>query len=546
KATKKSTTSANGKPTKSKVKAQKEQPGGKISGAADKKKKEVNKGKGKGKQTVKEKKPRAKPKKQEIVVEPPIFENVDTKLSREEAEQRIYLREYLNRFRPVLSFPERSLPPLDDFDRPLTEASVRSFAGAMLDVIREHLEWAGGDEYLADTLMRHRDELKYYADLARFATIFNSLVEPLNLRLPIVIEPPQRDTNESAIRTLLDLPDDEPVPAWAADSGPSRRTGASRLPQPADVIRMLLALAERTLETPAIKVDIDITAGESEVRRKYADAVKRAVASWEPRRKKLSEMRIRCKTAAETKANKELTDKEQHEHFMKIGLCNVNLRASLSRRLLRHEPLGLDLDGRIYYCLTPRAIDDDSRPPLGWASGLLVWGIGVPRPASVKEIPDTEDDLPISVERWSHFGKSSQVKLLIKWIEYRFRKAVESRKPKNKAKGTPKKTGKEPTPTKAILNQSKLKNTFTASSSNSKTTTTSSPNAKVKNTPSNLKSTITPNKKYNREELLQLVNPEGYVPSIEVLEEQGKELVRRLAEVVEWLEVLEWKGMGEV
>lgn len=29
---------------------------------------------------------------------------------------------------------------MDDFDRPITDASVRSFAGAMLDLIREELE----------------------------------------------------------------------------------------------------------------------------------------------------------------------------------------------------------------------------------------------------------------------------------------------------------------------------------------------------------------------------------------------------------------------
>lgn len=28
--------------------------------------------------------------------------------------------------------------------------------------------------------------------------------------------------------------------------------------------------------------------------------------------------------------------------------------------------------------------------------------------------------------------------------------------------------------------------------------------------------------------------------------EEGKELVRKITEVAEWLEVLEWKGMGEV
>lgn len=35
--------------------------------------------------------------------------------------------------------PERSLVPLDDFDRPLTEASAKLFAGSMMDAIKEEL-----------------------------------------------------------------------------------------------------------------------------------------------------------------------------------------------------------------------------------------------------------------------------------------------------------------------------------------------------------------------------------------------------------------------
>lgn len=48
------------------------------------------------------------------------------------------------RFQAVLSISDRSLPPLDEFDRPLSEASVRTFVGAMLDLIKEELELSEG------------------------------------------------------------------------------------------------------------------------------------------------------------------------------------------------------------------------------------------------------------------------------------------------------------------------------------------------------------------------------------------------------------------
>lgn len=50
------------------------------------------------------------------------------------------LREFLVRFRPVFAIPERSLSALDDFDRPLTDASVRLYAALLLDLIREDLD----------------------------------------------------------------------------------------------------------------------------------------------------------------------------------------------------------------------------------------------------------------------------------------------------------------------------------------------------------------------------------------------------------------------
>jgi hypothetical protein len=50
------------------------------------------------------------------------------------------------RFQAVLSMPDRYLGPLDDFDRPLSDASVRTFVGAMLDLIKDELEGDGDED----------------------------------------------------------------------------------------------------------------------------------------------------------------------------------------------------------------------------------------------------------------------------------------------------------------------------------------------------------------------------------------------------------------
>ena len=274
----------------------------------------------------------------------------------------------------------------------------------------------------------------------------------------------------------------------------------------------------------------------------------------------------------------------------------VNLRAALSRRALRYETLGSDLDGRIYYVLSPRPVEDGGRPPLGWGSGLLVWGMGVPRK------PDAEvgeEDLPIAVERWSHFGKSATVRQLAKWVQWRTKKAADALRPAksparpkaaSSLKGTPAgkatllgkatpKTGTSVKPSPSKLVQSTLYPTpskappkarrsllfdiiipisakkASASDDTSSLSSISGPPsvprvktslARPDDDATSSSSGLSSPPSSSREELLALVAPKDYKPTASVVEEEGKELVRRLHEVAEWLAVLEWKGMGEV
>lgn len=145
--------------------------------------------------------------------------------------------------------------------------------------------------------------MRYYADLVRFAAIFNALKGPLRFRLPRAAVGPTRENNESQVRALLDLDPNEPTPAWAIDAGPSRRA-ASKVPQPAEVVRMLLAMADRAALTPVVRDEMESTAGESEARRVHAAATKKANSEWDTKKKKLGEERVVCKTATETKNNK--------------------------------------------------------------------------------------------------------------------------------------------------------------------------------------------------------------------------------------------------
>ena len=133
-------------------------------------------------------------------------------------------------------------------------------------------------------MSQYREELRYYGDLARFATIFDILSASLGLKLP-------RSTN---------VPSSYPIELDAA----SRRTGASRLPFPALVIRMLLAIAQRALETPIIRIDLDSQVEENALRRQQLSAVSREMKSWESKKKKLEEARAKSKSGTATKEAK--------------------------------------------------------------------------------------------------------------------------------------------------------------------------------------------------------------------------------------------------
>lgn len=328
---------------------------------------------------------------------------------------------------------------------------------------------------------------------------------------------------------------------------------------------MLLALADRALATPELRADLESTSGEGEERRRHAGQMKSEMAAWETRRKKLDEARLRCKSAAETKANKQAYSTEHREHDLRVAFLNVgrirlwhqtialttqvNLRAQQARRAPRHEPLGVDLDGRVYYALAPRIVDEDGRPPIGWASGLLVWGAGVPS----KPGADSEDELPSHAERWSHFGKSPLVRQLIKWLDWRLKKTLASMKaPKvsNPARSP------LATPNKAAANSSKITNYLKPSDGTlfrqlnnvllPGRDEASKRSSSEEDGESSASSDLTPPPVALADEIRQTLAPAGYTPSRHTIEEAGRELIRRLKEVAEWLEVLEWKGMGEV
>ena len=90
--------------------------------------------------------------------------------------------------------------------------------------------------------------------------------------------------------------------ANATDLGTKRN--ASRLPSPDEVIRMLVSLAERTLESPLIHDELD--ASSNDATKEHAKGVKTENARWEAQKKSLSTAQLKAKAAESKKIAEEV------------------------------------------------------------------------------------------------------------------------------------------------------------------------------------------------------------------------------------------------
>lgn len=451
----------------------------------------------------------------------------------------------MNRFRVLLNLPDRALGPLDNFDQALTEASVRTLAGALLDlIIADGGASHGIDFTVIESVEEKREELRSaYADLGRFAQIFREVADWLDLEMPPAVDT-TRERNSRAVRALLELGVDEPTPSWAIDSGPSRR-GASRIPQPSEVIRMLMALIDFVIHLEAVRQHMDpaVFNAYGDELRKNVQFNKEENARWEAEKKSLMAARVRCKTAEQTKANKVKFDDAQHQHNMRMREAYIIVNTVQQRKVMRFAPLGTDSDGRVYYALTPRLIHEERYRPSGWTKGVMVWGPSI-------EGQDSPDGLPWQVERWMYFNTADDTRQLGLWLAYMNRKQVKDME-KAAAAGNGDVNGVPKTP-KGKANGVKANGTpavnGTALDSRPVSRRTSTLEGKVKakdeqddddnsDTESELSSAPS-----TRDDLLALLDPPGYTPSIEAVKDQYS-LVMGVQQVAGMLEVLEWRGI---
>ncbi|KAE9411185.1 hypothetical protein BT96DRAFT_982958 [Gymnopus androsaceus JB14] len=312
---------------------------------------------------------------------PPIWSIISTQLSFKDAEDRIFIREFVQRFSNLrgMTIPKAQLQELefiggtndqndsnDDevYTNWVSETCVRSLVLSLIGVL------AAEEESSATLAMKNtmKDIRNSGVNLTKIWAVLATLRAALG--------PPDKvsetdkvdehgDDESSEDRIILDYPDPSPPPA--NHSGRSTRsvsTDAFPVVHAAQMIPVILGLIETVLESHAVRTELE--EGTKDGREKFRESrecIKLENESWDQLRKSLEE-------AQEPDVLKIKAERQAHK--LKItGLENA-AKVIASAFIPRFTPLGSDSDGRIYWALTPGVYDREyaldyiaSRQPQG-------------------------------------------------------------------------------------------------------------------------------------------------------------------------------------
>ncbi|KZO95525.1 hypothetical protein CALVIDRAFT_537904 [Calocera viscosa TUFC12733] len=392
--------------------------------------------------------PQAPVKRTRKVVEP-LWVPLPAPLDRPEVEARIHLREFVVRFRPILRLAKSHIDALDEFAS-LTKETVKAVAVALLDLIAVDAEAkAKGALKLAI-----RDVTAASGDPGRMWTALQRLLE-------------------GTFSRSLEIPQ-------SAEEGRTRRS-AGRVSRPEQLMDALLALVDITVQGESVK--LELAEGEKEMKEKakeWTKGVKQEEERWQEERARLvferpgktgrgasreeleRERAYKAKYAAANKA-----------HKLTLATLNSSYFLSNSASISRFAPLGRDVDGRVYYVLSPfaegrvyaRAVREAGTR---WSWFVVVWGKrpeSAPDPgekaASEGSSEDVEralarlstssslstitDDSDQDQEQWHAFSTPVEIRRLAKWADHVAAACVSGERPppEPRADGLPPTTGRE-------------------------------------------------------------------------------------------------------
>ncbi|EJD52504.1 hypothetical protein AURDEDRAFT_111174 [Auricularia subglabra TFB-10046 SS5] len=326
----------------------------------------------------------------------PQWEPIPTDMSREEVEDRIYLREFILRFGPLLGVAKVHLDVLDDFET-LTDATVKALVVALLDLLA--VEEEGPHRKI---LVARVKEIRGAHSPTKIWAVLERLRE----------------------EGVVDYPD--PTQPLDGAGAYNTRRGVV-VAQGSQLLPILLSLCERALRSASVRADIEDQERERPQfnRDDLYGPLKELNDAWVQKKKAfvdektapgtdLTAWKIKYREAA-AKHQQAIIDVEQAHYEREHAYTQ------------RFRPLGRDYEGRTYYLLSSqrakKAPTHDERENFKhWSWFVACYGT-----AKGKDWDEEE-------ERWWGLNSATEIRALSKWLmalaaNEEYRKAIGQRDP---------------------------------------------------------------------------------------------------------------------
>ncbi|KAL5484901.1 hypothetical protein ACEPAI_7543 [Sanghuangporus weigelae] len=349
-------------------------------------------------------------------------------LSREQAEDRFYLREFILRFSPLLKIGVTYLEELDLFDK-FSCQCARAVLNALLDLLAADAEPEEA-KLIRDTMKKITGSIANTATLwARLQLLRDNLPEDFFVvpipdpgpRLSFTaeesqdeVDPPQRTI--SRIKTRRGAQNESVEEVLNLDNSVTHAL---------QLLPCIIALCECALQGPSIRAEI--AEGADDVRnenRAYFADVRKENERWAQERVSVGwgenkdEDEVKGDVAKKGKGKERDTEKEKvyrvalAKHKDKLAALEYAHLLELQGAAPRFGPLGRDSQGRVYYASSAfrrkdkrakaKVPDEEEREEMQkWGWFLAVWGRGA--------ILERE-------ERWWGFYDPAEIRQLAKWL----------------------------------------------------------------------------------------------------------------------------------
>ncbi|KIJ49555.1 hypothetical protein M422DRAFT_27922 [Sphaerobolus stellatus SS14] len=326
---------------------------------------------------------------------------------KKDVEDRIFLREFVIRFNPILEIAIRNVDELENFSA-LHDQSAKAILVALLDLIG--FEDATHKKTIQGTVKAIRG---LGLNWGKIMLVLYELRDELPRDHPLSGLP---DLEESVMETTYNT------------------RGARMQGVHADqLLPILLFLVELLMEGESVRTELEVgTKQVKETRALYFKAMKEETERWATEKATLMEERPASNEKEKSKSKSDPWRIKYREaetaHKQTVANLQNMHKADLDSCSSRFMPLGRDLEGRVYYALSasgPQKGKKDRVPSESERVSMKKWGwllacYGKPgsvvKPLDSDDMDSNSDEEGESGDRWWGFSDADEMRKLSKWF----------------------------------------------------------------------------------------------------------------------------------